>query len=115
VVFGEDERAISGACVVHEESPVALILWMKGEPEQSRSPPETILSFLFVLRACAPSQNPYLPREGRIRHLNVLARLRTGGVHSEFRGWRAAPRPGTCAISACEPRQGRKAAALSSH
>ena len=28
---------------------------------------------------------------------------------------RAAPRPGTCAISACEPRQGRKAAALSSH
>ena len=28
-------------------------------------------------------------------------------------GRRAAPRPGTCAISACEPRQGRKAAALS--
>jgi len=27
-------------------------------------------------------------------------------------GWSAAPRPGTCAISACEPRQGRKAAAL---
>ena len=28
---------------------------------------------------------------------------------------RVAPRPGTCAISAYEPRQGRKAAALSSH
>ncbi len=28
-------------------------------------------------------------------------------------GWRIAPRSGTCAMSACEPRQGRKAAALS--
>ncbi len=32
---------------------------------------------------------------------------------STFRCLRVAPRPGTCAISACEPRQGRKAAALS--
>src|SRR5262249_35038352 len=31
---------------------------------------------------------------------------------STVRRLRAAPRPGTCAISACEPRQGRKAAAL---
>ncbi len=37
--------------------------------------------------------------------------------HTRRGAWprgRAAPRPGTCAMSVCEPRQGRKAAALSS-
>jgi len=34
-------------------------------------------------------------------------------VTGEVRQRRAVPRPGPCAISACEPRQGRKAAALS--
>ena len=45
----------------------------------------------------------------------MLARPATPEYTRTVRGWRVAPRPGTCAISACEPRQGRKAAALSRH
>ena len=54
------------------------------------------------------------PCRAGVRHATLNVRPVACSRASRRVGRRAAPRPGTCAMSVCEPRQGRKAAALSS-
>ena len=87
----------------------------ESSPFRLRSLRSSVVNSVAFATSCSRPPQLLGSRSDHYPSAPMLARPATPEYTRTVRGWRVAPRPGTCAISACEPRQGRKAAALSRH